>query len=175
MFSRTRLTLAAVATAVCVGTVAAPAAAANAAAAASTITCVAPVQNVHGSTHVTGTINVVATVQCTAFVLSIAQQAALYKIGGSSWWGKKLSDSGAVTIQTNAATSCSQAPGQFYGVAVTTIVFPPGYVPTTPTARNTYGATSGVTCSTAQIAPALPNELSSASGMTAVFSATKTQ
>lgn len=118
---------------------------AAAAASASTITCTINVQYPHGSTHVSGTINVVSTVSCTAPVPRIQQRTALYKSGGSSWWGTPVDKNGVAAVQSNAATSCSQAPGQFYGVAVTTINFPAGYSPSTHTG-NTYGETRDVTC-----------------------------
>lgn len=140
-------------------------------AAATVIGCNVSVQNAHGSTHVTGTINVVSTVSCTAPVTSLRQQTALYKVGAGSWWGTAVTKAGVSSIQSNAATSCSAAPGQFYGAAVTSIVWPPGYTGTT--GGDNYGNTTSVNCSTAQIASPL-GTAPDGGKIVAVFTATKT-
>ncbi|WP_162940150.1 hypothetical protein [Gryllotalpicola protaetiae] len=129
----------------------APAQAATAvpAAAAASITCTINVQNPHGSTHVSGTVNVVSTVSCTAPVASITQQTALYKTTGNSWWGTKVTKAATSSAQSNASASCTVAPGNFYGTAVTSIVWPPGF--SGPQPPSAYGNTTAVNCSTAQI------------------------
>lgn len=106
---------------------------------AGSITCTINVQDAHGSTHVNGTINVVSTVSCTAPVAMLQQRTALYKVGGSSWWGSQEVTYDVRTVQSNSATPCSQAPGSFYGAAVTDVVWPLGY--TGPTHASTYGKT----------------------------------
>jgi hypothetical protein len=143
------------------------------AAPADVITCSIQVQHAHGSTHVTGTVNVVSTVTCTGTVQVISQQTALYKVGGSSWWGNTNTQANVSSLQTNASTSCAQSPGAFYGAAVTTITFPRGYTPN-PQHTDAYGATTNVVCGGGNIATPDGSAQDTGGDVVAVITATRT-
>lgn len=109
---------------------------------ASTITCTAQVQNPHNSTHVGGTVNVVATIKCTGAVSSLALRVGLY-LNGSLISSSTVSNAGKATIQGNAAKACKS--GTYTGMASWATVFPPTYVPPTASGLLT-GASVKITC-----------------------------
>ncbi|QRY42348.1 hypothetical protein JVX92_15025 (plasmid) [Microbacterium hominis] len=135
------------------------------------ISCAVQVQYAHGSTHVSGTINVVSTVKCTQSVMALKQTTALYKVGGPSWWGTPGTSVGSPSVQSNAATSCSQGPGEFYGAAVTQVTWPSGYVGNVQS--TSYGATTSVACGIAARVAA-GEQVSDAPVTVAVLTATRT-
>ena len=77
------------------------------------ITCTASVQWPHGSTHVSGTINVVSSVNCSQTMNEIYQMTYLYRTDGAYWPGKPFDKFNVKSGQSNAATSCSQGPATF--------------------------------------------------------------
>lgn len=93
----------------------------------STITCTAQIQYPHNSSHVPGTVNVVATVSCDAPVTSINMTVNLY-YNAVQVASQSFSTAGSAFLQGNAAQDPC-LPGAYQGTASGTIVFPPGYVP----------------------------------------------
>ncbi|RJL31785.1 hypothetical protein [Bailinhaonella thermotolerans] len=91
------------------------------------IVCTPRVHNPHKSHHVPGTVNVVATVQCTAPVPLIAIRTALYRNG------RLVKDSGqknvrnAAKASNNAAEKCHSA--AYRGWMAYHVRFPAGYRP----------------------------------------------
>lgn len=110
---------------------------------ANVITCTGQAQYPHKSSHVPGTVNVVATVSCTAAVTSIGIRAALYRNGAL------VKDSGAKYVygtsfaQNNAAETCHNA--TYQGWMSFTVTFPPGYSPATG-AGSDWGSSVSITC-----------------------------
>jgi hypothetical protein len=106
------------------GATAASAAPAATPAAAAAITCRIQVQNPHNSTHVPGTINVVATVNCTGQVSHIASFVTLYKNGA-------YAGSGANDVYNTSSDSVNAAAGcvigqDYYATASAEIWYPSG-------------------------------------------------
>jgi hypothetical protein len=91
-----------------------------------TITCTLQVQNPHNSSHVKGTVNVVATIGCTAPVSGLAIAVGLYRNGTLVSTGSN-SNVGSASIQANAAIACTTA--TYTGAADGAVIFPPGYEP----------------------------------------------
>lgn len=109
------------------------------------IVCTASVQYPHGSTHVSGTINVVSSVNCSTVMNEIYQQTRLYKSGGGSWLGLPFDRFNVSYGSSNAATACSNGPGTFYGTAYTILYPPAGYFPSRGTMESA-GASNWVKC-----------------------------
>jgi hypothetical protein len=117
----------------------------------SAIACTLNVQNAHGSTHVGGTVNVVATISCTPVAASrLSLQVTLYKVVCDpgcydAAYGKTGSTTnyGHASVQANSAGPCT--PGDYFGSAYGSIVSPPGYTPPSGTVSGA-GRTSRVTC-----------------------------
>jgi hypothetical protein len=121
---RTAMVMALAGALIAFGATAAPAATARPAAATATINCTIHVQNPHNSTHVPGTINVVATVNCTAAVAHIALFVTLYKNGA-------YAGSGANDVYFTASDSENAAAGctigqYYYATASAEIWYPSG-------------------------------------------------
>jgi hypothetical protein len=96
----------------------------------STITCTLSIDNPHKSTHVPTTVNVVAHWVCTAPVSSLSMTVRLFR--GSTQVGQgSSSNSGQATLNGNAAANCVN--GSYHGTATGTVVFPPGYTPSSST------------------------------------------
>lgn len=111
-------------------------------AAQTTITCTLAIQNPHNSSHVPGTVNVVATWTCTAPVSSLSISVQLFLNGVQVASGAN-SNAGQAFLQGNAATTC--VPGEYFGTASGTVVFPPGFVP--PSGSGSVGSpTVLITC-----------------------------
>lgn len=83
----------------------------------------------HPSTHVNGTINGVAHVNCDGIVRQISAQAFLVKSGGPAWSGAPKSPTNTTYVNVNAATSCSNGPGSFSTKIVATVYFPYSFTP----------------------------------------------
>lgn len=96
------------------------------AAAQTVISCTLAIQNPHNSTHVIGTVNVVATWTCTEPVSSLAMTVSLF-LDGVLVAQMSFSNAGQAFLQGNAAQTC--VPGAYFGQATGTVVFPPGYDP----------------------------------------------
>jgi hypothetical protein len=92
------------------------------------INCDLKINNPHKSTHVTGTINITATWTCTAPVSTLTIDIYLYRNGLYVSEGH-TSNPGGSYLMGNAATGC--ASGTYQGVALGSVVFPPGYTPPT--------------------------------------------
>jgi len=91
-----------------------------------TITCTGQIDNPHKSSHVPGTVNVEASVHCTAPVFSLNMQTGLYRNGilvGSYSNG----NTGSSVLAGAFATPCVK--GTYIGAAAINVVFPPGYIP----------------------------------------------
>ncbi len=92
----------------------------------SVINCDIAVYSPHKSTHVPGTINVVATVICDAVVVSLSLDVYLYRgstlVGDGSNYNEARS-----AVQANAYSGCTS--GTYHGEAFGFIVFPAGYTP----------------------------------------------
>jgi hypothetical protein len=122
--------------------------------AATELQCTLSVQHPHGSTHVSGTINVVAVTTCPVAMTSIYIDVELNRTSGvyTTWTGTPKYTYGKKTAQGNAATSCSAGPGTFQGWAITTIVPPAGYVLTGSGTSHKYGTAVSVACGLAAAA-----------------------
>jgi hypothetical protein len=111
--------------------------------------CTLTVQHPHASTHVSGTINVVAVTSCPIPMSSIYVDVELLRVSPSpkTWWnGVGVTSYASTRAQDNQATSCSAGPGTYRGWATTKIVPPPGYVLTGPGNQSKYGAAVAVAC-----------------------------
>ena len=111
--------------------------------------CILTVNYPHGSTHVSGTINVTATTTCPTAMSSIYIDVELQRTSPNpnTWFnGTGITTSGKTNASDNQATSCSQGPGTFRGWATTTIVPPPGYVLTGSPTDSKWGTAVGVAC-----------------------------
>lgn len=93
---------------------------------AATITCTIQVNYPHKSTHVPGTVNVTATLRCTAPVSSLSMVVGLYR-NGSLVSSNRFSNAGSAFLAGNSATPCVSA--TYVGAARGGIVFPPGFSP----------------------------------------------
>ena len=101
------------------------------------INCYLNVQNPHSSSHVPGTVNVAATVNCDADVAWDCIQVALWSDNDQAY----VADSGCVVQglgnggYVNAATTyCPLQPGWYIGWGYTDVIAPPGYQPQEATA-----------------------------------------
>jgi hypothetical protein len=119
-------------------------------AAAAAIVCKFQVQDPHNSTHVGGTVNVVATVSCVPAAESLSIRVTLYKVvcdPGCSQVPYGVTGSaknvGKATIQANSAASCSS--GDYFGVSYATIVAPPGFTPPSANVSGS-GRTVAISC-----------------------------
>lgn len=114
---------------------------------AASISCSLNVQNVHPSSHVNGTINGIATVNCTAPAGQLQIAYSLIRLQPyTQWGGPTRTNAGYSSIQTNRAVSCSEGPAQFRGWAQGVIAPPPGYELVGPATTNAYGNITGVAC-----------------------------
>jgi hypothetical protein len=107
-----------------------------------TITCTPNVQNPHKSTHVPGTVNIVATISCTAPVPTLQVNAALYYNGLLAAQSGYNNVAGSYA-QNNAAVPCANGTYQGWGGFV--VVFPPGYTPPSGTTSG-FGNAVSITC-----------------------------
>ena len=112
--------------------------------------CTIKANNPHGSSHVSGTVNAVGTVSCTLVMSEIYVFTTLEKSTGASWAGNNEDWFNSAAESSNAATSCSQAPGVFRARVAYAIHAPAGVNPRS-TANTLYSPWISVTCSTAQI------------------------
>ena len=90
------------------------------------ITCTGKIDNPHKSSHVPGTVNVEASVTCTAPVSALSMQTGLYRNGilvGSYSNG----NTGSPVLAGAFATPCVK--GTYIGAAAVNVIFPPGYLP----------------------------------------------
>lgn len=121
--------------------------------AAPLLTCTLTVNDPHGSTHVSGTINVTATTSCPLPMTSIYLDVELMRVSPSAktYFAKPgvTAPAGYATWTQNESTSCSQGPGTFRGWATTSIVPPPGYVLDGSGTYAKYGTTVSVACGAA--------------------------
>ncbi|KGJ71769.1 hypothetical protein GY21_19960 [Cryobacterium roopkundense] len=119
---------------------------------AASISCNLNVQNVHGSTHVSGTINGVAVISCTAAAGSLTLHYSLIRVSPNytQWGAGSKSNAGQKTLQNNRAVSCSEGPGNFQGWAQGVISPPPGYTLVGPATSSKYGNNTGVACGVSQ-------------------------
>lgn len=111
--------------------------------------CTLNVQNPHASGHVKGTINVVAVVTCDipAGALRLAVNLIRISPNNKQWAAvPTATNTGERRIQNNAATSCSQGPGNFQGWAWATLTPPPGYQLSGSPDIKQYGKTLSVAC-----------------------------
>jgi hypothetical protein len=108
-----------------------------------TITCTLSIDNPHKSTHVPTTVNVVAHWVCTAPVSSLSMTVRLFR--GSTQVGQgSSSNAGRATLNGNAAANCVN--GTYHGTATGTVVFPPGYTPSSSTLNVTSNTVSITNC-----------------------------
>ncbi|MBM7466086.1 hypothetical protein JOE67_001678 [Microbacterium esteraromaticum] len=111
------------------------------------MTCKLNVQNPHGSTHVQGTINVVAVVSCDVPAGRIRLQLSLFRVSPyASWAAPTLQKDGVKVLQNNKAVSCSEGPGDFRGWAAGTLTPPPGYQLSGSPTYERYGNLASVAC-----------------------------
>lgn len=84
----------------------------------------------HGSTHVSGTINVVARVTCDSPVTSLGVTVRLLRSEVSKGDHYEY-NAGSASVSSNKAISClGNSPGNFRGDSNAAITPPPGYTPT---------------------------------------------
>lgn len=111
------------------------------------ISCALNVQHVHGSTHVAGTINGVARVDCTAPAGALQISYSLIRLAPyAQWGGPTKTNTGWSFVQTNRAVPCGEGPAQFRGWAQGIIAPPPAYTLTGPALNNAYGSITSVAC-----------------------------
>jgi|SRR5215471_9776060 len=118
-------------------------AAASVPAAVIVITCTISVQNPHPSSHVGGTVNVIARTQCSAPVASLQMVMALARNGVIVGGPKTNANGGSASLQNNVAVPC--VTGTYQGAAEAGIVFPPGFQPPTGIIANV-SALVPITC-----------------------------
>lgn len=94
---------------------------------AKVIVCKANVQQPHKSSHVPGTINVVATMACTHTVPSLAIGVGLYRNDRLVKLSRIRPFRNTRFGANNAAVPCKN--GSYRGVANFAVVFPPGFNP----------------------------------------------
>lgn len=115
--------------------------------AASTIQCSVTTEYPHGSTHVSGTVNVVSKVSCSAPVAKIRSATELARVDPyQRWVGVPQVKKGLPALKSNAATSCNYAPADFAGVGFATITPPAGYVLHGSPNVTKFGKTQPVRC-----------------------------
>ncbi|MGA1838839.1 hypothetical protein VD659_18120 [Herbiconiux sp. 11R-BC] len=112
------------------------------------IICDLNVEHVHPSSHVSGTINGVATIKCNAPAGSLTLHYSLIRVSpnNTQWGAGSKSNVEESSIQNNRAVSCSEGPGEFQGWAQGEISPPPGYELEGPAIHSDYGASLGVAC-----------------------------
>lgn len=116
---------------------------------AASISCTLNVQNVHGSTYESGTINGVARIECTRAAGRLQIHYSLIRITPSKQWaGLSRENSGWTFIQTNRAVDCSEGGANFRGWAQGIIAPPLGYTLVGPAIANAYGNITTVRCGT---------------------------
>jgi hypothetical protein len=114
---------------------------------AASITCSLNVQNVHGSTHVAGTINGIASISCTRVAGSLQIHYSMIRLSPyAQWAGPSRTNGGHSSITTNRAIPCSEGRAAFRGWAQGIISPPPGYSLSGPASTNAYGNISYVEC-----------------------------
>lgn len=121
---------------------------------APSIRCGLNVQHVHPSTHVNGSINGVAKINCTGNAGRLTLHYTLIRVSPNpKQWG-----AGSVTVrdrnslQNNKGIRCSEGPGSFRGWAQGEISPPPGYQLEGPATYSKYGDTRSVMCGASRIA-----------------------
>lgn len=122
---------------------------------AATISCGLNVQNVHSSTHINGTINGVATINCTGTAGKLTLHYSLIRVSPNptQWGAPSVTNTGRSSIQNNRAVSCNQGPGTFRGWAQGVIVPPAGYTLVGPATSSGYGNITSVVCGATRFAP----------------------
>lgn len=113
-----------------------------------TITCTPNVQNPHASSHVPGTMNVVATLNCDAIVPWMCVRVALWSDNNQTY----VADSTCIVYQgeawgyANAATTWC-ANGWYIGWGYFDVIFPPNYIPNEASSSG-FGNWAYITCPT---------------------------
>lgn len=114
---------------------------------APTMGCGLDVQWVHASGHVSGTINGVAVINCTAPAGSLRLHYSLIRISPYRQWGApSVSNVGKDRLQNNRGVSCSEGPADFQGWAQGEITPPPGYTLEGSPVYSKYGTTKPIAC-----------------------------
>lgn len=115
---------------------------------APSIGCGLDVQWVHGSTHVTGTINGVTVISCNGPAGSLTLHYSLIRVSPNytQWGAAPKSNVGQSSLKNNRAVNCNQGPGEFQGWAMGEISPPPGYVLVGPATAKKFGAIKPVSC-----------------------------
>ena len=98
------------------------------------IICNLRVDNPHKSSHVPGTVNVVARFNCTSSVSGIQMTVTLER-DGVEVARSPVNSSGSASLRGNAATPCIN--GTYQGTARAVVTFPPGHWPSTTTLDET--------------------------------------
>ncbi|MGW9112905.1 hypothetical protein [Microbacterium sp. NPDC055683] len=125
------------------------------AAMAQTFTCDLKVHHPHGSTHVSGTINVESTVTCQIAAANIRLATELYRVNPyGRWVGTPKVVQYKKTVSSNAATRCSEGPGTFLGRGIGTIQAPAGYTLSGSATFSKDGSEVKVACGLARLSPA---------------------
>ena len=110
-----------------------------------TIHCDLNVQYPHGSSHVSGTVNVQARTTCPIVMKEIYIRTWLQKSTGGTWTGASQDRFNLSTLAANSATSCTNAPGSFRGYATTIVHAPAGWTPASRQ-HTVYGSWRYVSC-----------------------------
>lgn len=90
--------------------------------------CTFKVDRPHKSTHVPGTVNVVARIQCNRIVERIEMTLGLAR-GGVELARRTFAEEGRAYLQGNVAVPCVS--GTYNGAAAATVTFPAGSFPRT--------------------------------------------
>lgn len=117
--------------------------------------CKLKIGNPHGSTHVSGTINSLSSIQCTIGMPSVHIQTWLYKSPSTYWTGKADSRVGVAAnkkLQSNRAVSCSKGPGKFRNRTYVQFNSPSGVNPAYH-ANTYYSPWTSVACGVSRAAP----------------------
>lgn len=95
-----------------------------------TISCTLSIEDPHNSTHVPGTVNVVAGVTCTSDVVTISLSVFLGDSNGRLQ-EEDFTGNGTDELPGNAALDCED--GDYEGLAEAEVVMPPDFEPPTLT------------------------------------------
>lgn len=120
---------------------------------AATFTCNLDVQWPHGSTHVSGTINVVTRIDCQIPAAHLRLATSLIRTSPTyaQWHAGTKNQDNTAWLQNNRAVPCNQGPGNFRGWGWGTITAPPGYQLSGPADYDKYGDIKPVACGVSRV------------------------
>ena len=117
--------------------------------------CKVNIGDPHASSHVSGTINAVSSIQCSLNMPSIHIQAFLYKAPSKYWTGNadsRVSPGAGKKLQSNRAVSCKEGPGSFRNRTYLQFTSPSGVNPAYHS-KTYYSPWRSIACGVAFSAP----------------------